>query len=477
MLAAFALLVVCRLPGAWVHGRFQDEEATVFLAYAWHFPWYEALFRPFAGYWNLGATSTTVAVAELVRGGILPLERAPYFTMLIALAFQLVPAVLVLTGSAPWSRSRVATIAALLAIAIMPATEEVFFNVLHIQFHLALGVALILAMDVPSGRGAKIGYALILLLAPLCGAGAIVMLPLFALRALVDRDRRRAGQLAVLAAGSALQLLLFYSSSALRGLGFDPASIAAAMLVRLVALPLMGTNLAGSVGGAIYSSQVAGSMDWWWFVAEAALLFGVLIVVAARRRDAAVWLTLSGLSMAVVSLGFGMVTGVRYRQFNLVRVIDGERYNFVPLVLLALALIVLAMRPAFRGRLLCAALVVVVLLNGALYYPKPAADYAHGPSWPEEVGAWRRDHGHPLAVWPAPWAADLSDETHACTPPNIRRPQLAEPRYCESGWITRYFYPEPERPAGLDSSHGSVETRSGKPLPKRIGDDRQARAP
>lgn len=38
LLAAFALLVALRLPAAWAHGRFQDEEATVFLAYAWHRP-------------------------------------------------------------------------------------------------------------------------------------------------------------------------------------------------------------------------------------------------------------------------------------------------------------------------------------------------------------------------------------------------------------------------------------------------------
>src|SRR6478672_13691337 len=74
LLEVFALLLVLRLPLAWVYGRFQDEEATVFLAYAWHFPWADALFRPFGGYLNIAANATTLLVVELVRGGAVPLE-------------------------------------------------------------------------------------------------------------------------------------------------------------------------------------------------------------------------------------------------------------------------------------------------------------------------------------------------------------------------------------------------------------------
>jgi hypothetical protein len=168
LLAVFALIVAFRLPHAWAHGRFQDEEATVFLAYAWHHPWLDALFRPFAGYWNAAANTTTLLVAQLVRGGVLSLERAPYLTMGMALSSQLLPAILILTGRAQWLESRLAVITALLMIAITPATEEVFFNVMHIQFHLALCVALILALDLPRRRLVRIGYGMLLFLAPLC---------------------------------------------------------------------------------------------------------------------------------------------------------------------------------------------------------------------------------------------------------------------------------------------------------------------
>lgn len=439
LLGIFAVIVVMRLPNAWLHGRFQDEEATVFLAYAWHFPWTDALFRPFGGYWNFAANATTLVVAKLAQNAIIPLERAPYFTMTTALLVQLLPAVLILTGKAQWLSSRLAVIAALLMIAIAPATEEVFFNVLHIQFQLALCVALILGLDVPSNRIARLGYGALLFLAPLCGPGAIVMLPLFALRALVDRDRTRLLQAAPLAAAAAIQLLLFYHASPLRGHVFDPATLAAAIFVRLVALPSTGVNSAYRIGAAIYESRVNGGLLWWAAAGTSVLLFGTLLWVAAKRRDAALWLILSSLSTAAASLGFGMVAGERYRLPSLFGVVEGERYNFLPLVLLGLTLVVLARRPSFRGSRLCGALCLLMLLTGISYYAKPLPTLADGPSWAAEVAAWRNDHRDRLAVWPRPWAADLSDEARPCPAPSRDPARLNDPRYCESGWLAPFY--------------------------------------
>ena len=239
LLAVFAALVILRVPAAWVHGRFQAEEGTVFFAYAWHFPWTDALFRSFGGYLNLAANASAVFAVKLVRGGILPLEQAPYLTMGIALVFQLLPAVLILTGRAQWLDSRLAVVGALLILAIAPATEEVFFNTPHIQFHLALCVALILSFDAQTKRAVRMGYAGFLFLSPLFGPSSIILLPLFALRALLDRDRGRLEQLAVLTAGALVQLIFFYAASPLRH-AVDGRAIFAALFVRLLLLPVAG---------------------------------------------------------------------------------------------------------------------------------------------------------------------------------------------------------------------------------------------
>lgn len=443
LLVGFALLVIFHLPQAWTHGRFLDEEATVFLAYAWHRPWYDALFRPFAGYWNFAASATTLLVVRLVKSDVLSLEHAPYLTMIMALAVQLLPAVLILTGPARWLSNRLAVVAALLIIATAPATEEVFLNVLHIQFHLALCVALILALDVPQRRISRLGYGALLLLAPLCGPGAIVMLPLVALRTLIDRDVGRLVQLAVLSAGAAVQMLLFYSSSPIRGHLADPVMIAAAIFVRLIALPAFGFDIARGIGAMIYLSTMAGGDGWWCCAAATVAVFGFLIVQAARRRDAAIWLLFSSLAIETASFGFGMVaststaTSLRVSLFIFI----GGRYDFLPLVLLGLSLVVLAMRPRFPGRSVYVSLCLLMVFTGASHYREPRRNLDQGPSWPAEVTAWRRDHHHPLAVWPRPWVADLSDETHPCTPLSRDLSRSTDPRYCESGWVAGFFRP------------------------------------
>ncbi|MFT3967303.1 MAG: hypothetical protein QM690_15610 [Sphingobium sp.] len=444
LLAAFTLLVMFRLPHAWIHGRFLDEEATVFLAYAWHRPALDALLRPFGGYLNLAANGTTMFVAMLAKNGILPLERAPYLTMIAALFVQVQPAVLILTGRAPWLSSRLAVIAALLVIAIAPATEELFFNVLHIQFHLALCVALILALDPPRRRIARIGHGLILFLAPLCGPGAIIVLPLFLLRALVDRDVRRLAQMAPLAAGAAIQMGLFYGSSPMRGLFPDPAAVAATLSVRLIALPLAGAGIANDVGNAIIRAlRSPGSIDWWPAAIVAVLAFGTLLRRAARQRNGAIWLLLSGLAIAMATFTFGVVTLDKTALFN---VHAGERYNFLPMVLIAHALIAMAADPRASGRRAHAALCAVMLIVGAVQYTNPLAAFRDGPSWPDEVAAWRRDHDHPLAVWPRPWTADLSDRSPACSPVDRDNPVWSDdPRYCESGWVSGFIPRPPSR--------------------------------
>jgi len=120
------------------------------------------------------------------------------------------------------------------------------------------------------------------------------------------------------------------------------------------------------------------------------------------------------------------------------RVVDGERYNFLPNVLIGLALIALATRPG-RARVLYMALCLIIVVTGAVQYSRPLPAFADGPSWPGEVQQWRQDHAHPLATWPRPWVADLSDRPVRCVPPPTRKGRASDPRYCESGWLAGFY--------------------------------------
>jgi hypothetical protein len=440
LIVGFALLIAMRLPAVWEHGRFQDEEATVFLAYAWNFPSTEALFRPFAGYWNLAANAATLLVARAVQGGLLPLEQAPYATMAAGLLAQLLPAFLILTGEARWLGGWMHRGAMLLAIALAPATEEVLLNVMHIQYHLALCVALILALEVPRSLGRRSFALLILFLAPLCGPGAIVFLPLFIFRALAVRDGARATQLAALALGSAIQLGLFYEASPVRGASLPPVDLLAAMAVRLFALPLSGTSGSYALADLARAKPLI-------MAAVALLLVAGLTALAWsawKRRDQSLWLLGASVAILGVTLGAGLATSDPYSAFF---PYAGPRYNYLPLALFGVLLLAGCRQTGGREPgAVAVGLPALFLVMGAIHYFDPGPLYAEGPNWRNEVQAWRQDPTRPLAVWPAPFAADLSGRALPCKPSGPRGDPTA-PRYCESGWISYFHQSQPQSAA------------------------------
>ena len=422
VLFGFALLVILRLPQAWLHGRFLTEEGPIFFAYAWRYPWAEALWRPFGGYLNLGATAPTLLAARLVQWGALPLELAPRVTMLTALGAQLLPAALILGGRADWLTSRRAVLGSLLILVASPMTEEVFANSLHIQFHLVLAAALLLALDAPRTRLGAAGACLLLFLAPLCGPLALILLPLFALRAWADRALGRLLQFVALAAGGAVQLAFFLSASAAHGVLLDPATLGAVLFVRLAALPYASHWLANALGRMVASSQQAGGIGWWFAAAGGAAYVAALAGLAWRRRGgAAAWLIGVGLVFAIVSFGGAMTATDPRKWFS---VGSGQAQNFLPLVLIGLGLLAAA-----RDSLVCLVAVALTLISGTISYARPIRELARGPVWRDEVAAWRADPGHPLATWPARWRVDLTSASRPCAPPS--------PRYCEEAWLAR----------------------------------------
>jgi hypothetical protein len=445
ILCGFALVIALRLPGTWAEGRFLDEEVTVFFAYAWNFGPVDALFRPFAGYWNLAANGSTLLLAEAVKADLISLEKAPYATMLTGLLFQLMPVALLLTGKAHWLPTQKARLMAAALVVMVPSTEEVFLNVMHIQFHMALSVAILLALKPPVTATGKTIYAIPLLLGPLSGPGAIVFLPLFCLRAYVDRDVGRAWQAGVLSFGAAIQLLIFYGASPVRGMPLEPVVLAAGLFVRLIALPLGGTLPTALLSLEVSRSQATNGHLVPVLAVAAVLTFSLLAWWTTRKRDDARWLLAAALLVASISLGLGTVTRADAASRAVLSGLNGVRYNFLPVALLSLAILALSMREAAWHTSLAKRLTVILLLVGAFSYPFKLPIYKEGPSWPAEVAAWRADPYYQLRAWPKALRADLSGQRFACPQKAAAPGDPTHPRYCESGWISGFYFPEPKQ--------------------------------
>jgi len=397
IVVGFALLVCMRMPEIIIKGRFYAEEGKVFFQHAWVMPPWRAIWTPSAGYLNLVANTATVAARWFV-----PLRFAPYLTIGVGLFFQLVPPILLLTARDVWLQDIRIRLAAVLLILLMPSSEEVWLQTLHCQFHLALSCGIILALDTCEGWASAFRLG-ILLLAPLCGPAAIALLPLFLLRAAIDRSRSRALQVLPLGVGAGIQFFGFFTPDPGRAYELRPTILLSTVTVRHLALPFLGTTTAQNIAGAMRRMIQGGHQPFAGVLLPFAI-FGSLLVAALRVgiRSPPIWLLAAGVLTAGASYFGAVGSGVA-----IIDARPGQRYAFVPQALFALSVLALAATSGRRLSTLAWVASAWLLVIGASEFFSPWSIIANGPAWRPEVAAWQADPNHALQIWPTGWTMRL----------------------------------------------------------------------
>jgi len=402
LLTVFALLVCIRMPEIVLKGRFWAEEGRFFFHDALVMSPLQALLAPIGGYLNLVANASTLAARWLM-----PLRLAPYFTIVVALAFQLLPPLLLLTARDAWLQRLRIRLSGLLLLLLVPASEEIWLQTLHCQFELTLSCAIILALETASGRilssGRSLGQAAILLLAPLCGPGAIVLVPLFLARAVLDRSLSRLIQAFVLSAGSAVQLLLFFQAVPGRGYKLEPVILLCVFAIRHLAVPFLGLPHAETVASAVQARLASGHLPWLAVLLPLLVFvpFSIATLCESRARPA-FWLLAAGGLTAMASY-FGAIGGTA----ALIDVRFGERYVFVPQALFGLAALAFAATGSARLASIAWAAVLWLIVVGATDFFWTWPLVSDGPSWRAEISKWQHDPTHPVKIWPNGWTMTL----------------------------------------------------------------------
>ncbi len=400
VLALFAALVLVRMPEIVLKGRFWAEEGRNFFGNAWVEPPLRALFTSYGGYLNLVANGATLAARDLM-----PLPLAPYLTIAVALLFQLLPPLLLLVARDAWLASWRVRLAAVLLILLVPGTEEIWLQTLHCQFELTVCCGLLLALEPPTGRAALLALA-ILALAPLCGPGGIVLVPLFLLRAALDRSPARLWQGLTMAAASAIQLALFVEPFAGRAYHLDLRLLLPVVSVRHLVEPFFGLKVAYRAGADVRRHLAAGHAPLWSILFPFAVF--VPAAVAAWRTPGAAssrWL-LAGAAATALAAYYGAIGGLAI----LIGAQSGERYVFVPQALLGLAILSFAATAAGVPARVAAVATVWLIVVGTGTYVATLHDTRNGPAWRDEIRAWRRDPSHVIRLWPEGWTLRLSPD-------------------------------------------------------------------
>lgn len=390
----FVYATVERMPDVVLRGRLWAEEGPVFYLHAATTHGLRAVFWSYAGYLNLGASLAAFAARHLV----VP-DFAPRVTLVFAALAQLSPAFLLVTSHARWLRHPLALAAALLLLVSAPSAEEVWLNTLHSQFFLALSAALILALEIGSARMEWFRRAL-LFLAPLYGLPAIMLLPLFILRAALERSRPRGYQALALAAGALIQLLLFYHMPSARQ-SHDYRLILGAIFAKNLLLPFLGYGGEAHSAAWLYHWLSHDVLPRRVPIALLAALAGIVVLLARGPREA--WWLFFAFGIVCVLSWYGALLPQAAEVLPHI----GGRYAFVPQILVEFTILAIAAAGTGWRRLVAIVLTTWLCGVSSLAYVQTAQVFKTGPDWRQEMAKWHQNPDYHPHLWPDDWMLPL----------------------------------------------------------------------
>ncbi|MBI5771399.1 MAG: hypothetical protein HZA93_26735 [Verrucomicrobia bacterium] len=375
---AGALLLFVRKPWALHTPQLHAEDGSVFLLQDDLFG-APVVFEPYAGYLHLIPRLVAWLASHTVDVAWWPaLYNGAAFLFTVALLARIASPRLDVPGK-PWLA---------LALVLVTHTGEAFINLTNLQWVTAFFLLLPLFMKpATSWLGYLVDYSLLLLIG-LTGPFAIVFLPLYVWRAWRQRDRHAFGALSVIAACAAVQLTFMVRTDFPGGAApgsSHPDVFLAVIACRLFIWPVFGLS-------AAFTESVWGRG-----------LFGCAALLALlawslrphpRRAERA------QLVAAFVLITLACVARARPDRWETMNLVNGDRYFYIPRVLVAWLLIwefdAAPRAIAYTARALC---VCGVLINlPGLQLPAPP-DYR----WAENCAPIRQGVPGKVPTLPEGW--------------------------------------------------------------------------
>ena len=336
--ACLLLLVFSRSPDELLRARFFAEDGQVFYQQAHELGFLHSTFVTYNGYLHL--------FPRLIAGISLwlPLYYAPLFFNVAALTIQCVTAIYLCS---PRLRNAgilpLRVVVALLYLGL-PHIGEVWGKLVNSQWQLAVLSFLILIAEPPRSRAGSWFDLAALTIGALTGPFGILLLPIALLVALRRRSRRTASLLALTAAGAAVQGVLLLTNGRAPGTALGATvPLFCKIVVRwllfgflpsLYRFPQFIQSLIGSwIFGACLLMVVLAFVAWsarrGSFELRCMLLLGVTVIAASLTSPVAVSADAGGQWL-------GLLNGA------------GERYWFIPRLVVAVVVLWLAVQPFSR---------------------------------------------------------------------------------------------------------------------------------
>jgi len=336
VLIGVVALIFVRAQDAFIVPQFRAEDGTHFFMQARRLG-LESLSTTCNGYHVLCGRLVALAASHA------PPESAPLIYSEAALLAMLGIAVAAMSARAGFRWPALAA----LALALVPGRGDVFLHLTDVQTVLAAGLGLLLIAREPGSRRQLAGDLVYCGLAGLTGPHALVLLPLFALRAALRRSRASLATLGVLLVVGAIQAWALIGGTRLHGefVASDPDWLAA------IGLHIVGMMLPGETWvRALPSPLLAGA---------SVLVVCFVLVASLRARNPRPALLTAAALLVLAAVCFVYRDAPRF-----LIVTAGDQYSYLPLLFLIWALLDLAVGRGSAARvsqgLLCVCLVATL---------------------------------------------------------------------------------------------------------------------
>ena len=361
VLLSFAIFVAhfSRSPGVLLKPQFWAEDGAVFYQQAHEVGFLHSVLIPYSGYVHL--------FPRLIAGLslLLPLSLAPLFFNLAALAVQCLPAIYICTprmqNLGPF---RVRLLLAFLCFGI-PGVHEVWGNLPNSQWQIALLSFLILIASPPQSRLGAWFDRIALSIGALTGPYCVLLLPIAVIVAFYRRSSRTISQLAIIGVGALAQTvsLLIVGRPNLGKLGASFPLFCKLVVIR------------GFVPDLPVSMKVAKLLH----LPLASSIFSCCFVIAALAVTA--WILRHGnlemrcallftAIMLAASLASPVVVNGGAEQWPTMMMPGvGERYWFIPRLMIVVAVLWIATQPISKwARGAGVAAMLAILISSAIHW-------------------------------------------------------------------------------------------------------------
>lgn len=400
-----ALVMVFREPGFFLHPQLWAEEGSVYFQYAYQHSWGDALLAPHLGYYSLFTNLSSLVAAKL-----LPLDAVPLFFVLVSMLIQLIPFLLILgSSSAVWDRFWKKLIGCGIVLFTL-YSAEIWLNTINSQFYFSLMVFLILLEDLPVHRVKQWCFRALLLVAGLTGVVSLFLLPVFAIRSFLDRQRERLVQTWLLFGVMVFQGLVFFATFTEEALyytrfqGLDLFQLPQIIMIRSLFLPFLGPDISQYLSESVFLGGLSPLIS--------LIVMSLFLIVFSNGLPQKERLLFVGsfLSLEILSV----IGSLGETSAFLGSLVMAQRYFYAPNVILVLMVfrnVQYALESRNRVLAGISTVLVCLSLSMGMWYFRTELHYEKSyPVWSHEIRQWHENPDYEIRISPPGWRMSLSGD-------------------------------------------------------------------